>query len=95
MTPGYFTGFPTPFSTGYYPGDGAAATTPSPTPPPTAGYFTPYLTAFSTGYFPGSGAPGRPRTAYRPPAPTGWKSAGRRKGPDPDTSIATRKAGEG
>ena len=33
-------------------------------------------------------------TPYVPPAPTGWKSVGRRKGPDPNFATAVRKAGE-
>lgn len=30
---------------------------------------------------------------YRPSAPTGWKSAGRRGGPDPQSSFGTRAKG--
>jgi hypothetical protein len=58
------------------------------------GYFGGFFPSYFPRFFPGRGAT-RPAPTYRPPAPTGWKSAGRRKGPDPDQSTGLRKAGLG
>jgi hypothetical protein len=59
------------------------------------GYFGGYFPAYFPPYFPGRGGATRPPRTYRPSAPTGWKSEGRRKGPDPDQSTGIRKAGLG